>query len=239
MASVAPSYPSAIQRERVFFFYMAVAIAVTAAAGFVRFLLLGHSTFHSPWWVHLHGISMMGWLAIYLLQNGLVARGNLALHRQLGVLAAAWSVWVLAMSLMVLAFNTSTGRSPPFFSAEYLIAMDMCTVLAFLALTWAGIALRRRADWHKRLILGGTILIIAPGLGRFVPDSMLGDSTTYQIFPVHLAFFLVAITYDLRSRRLIHPAYLVGLAALVVVTVLPNRLVHASPLVALVAALKG
>jgi hypothetical protein len=239
MATIAPSFPSGIQRERTFFFYMAIALAVTTVGGFLRFRAIGHSSFDSPWWVHLHGVSLMGWLAIYLLQNGLVARGNLALHRRLGVLAAGWSLWVLAMGVMVLCFNISAGRTPPFFSAEYLIAIDMCTVFGFLGLTCAGIAMRARADWHKRLILGGTILLIGPGLGRYVPDSMLGPTTSYLIFPGHLLFFLVAIAYDLRTRRQIHPAYLIGLAALVVVTVLPNMIEHASPLVALVAALKG
>lgn len=228
-----------MQRERLFFFYMAIAIALTTVGGFLRFLAVGHSSFDSPWWVHLHGISLMGWIAIYLLQNALVARGNLVFHRRLGVLAAAWSLWILAMGVMVLSFNVATGRTPPFFSPEYLIAMDMGTVIGFVALTWAGIAMRARADWHKRLILGGTIVLIGPGLGRFIPDSMLGPTTTYLIFPGHLLFFLVAIAYDLRTRRQIHPAYMLGLLVLVVVTLLPNMIMNAPPLVALVAALKG
>jgi hypothetical protein len=239
MATIAPSIPSAVQRERLFFFYMAVALALTTVGGFLRFLAIGHSSFDSPWWVHLHGISLMGWIALYLLENALVARGNLAFHRRLGVLAAAWSLWVLAMGVMVLSFNVSSGRTPPFFSPEYLIAMDMCTILGFLGLTWSGIALRDRADWHKRLILSGTIVLIGPGLGRFVPDSMLGPNTTYLIFPGHLLFFFVAIAYDLRTRRQIHPAYVVGLLVLAVATLLPTMIVNAPPLVALVAALKG
>jgi hypothetical protein len=239
MATIAPSFPSAVQRERQFFFYMALALALTTIGGFLRFFAIGHSSLASPWWVHLHGLSLMGWIALYLTQNALVARGSLAFHRRLGVFAAAWSLWVLAMGVMVLAFNVSTGRTPPFFSPEYLIAMDMCTVVGFLALTWGGIAMRERADWHKRLILGGTIVLIGPGLGRLVPDSMLGTNTTYLIFPGHLFFFLVAIGYDLRTRRQIHPAYMLGLLVLVLATLLPNMMVNAPPLVALVAALKG
>ncbi len=126
---------------------------------------------------------MMGWLVLYVAQNGLIASGNLAFHRRLGVLAAAWSLWVLAMGALVLAYNTSTGRTPPFFSAEYIIAMDGLAALAFAGLTWTGIAMRNRSDWHKRLMLGGTILIIAPGLGRFVPETMLSTHITYLIFP--------------------------------------------------------
>ena len=49
MATIAPSFPSAVQRERLFFFYMAVALALTTVGGFLRFLAIGHSSFDSPW----------------------------------------------------------------------------------------------------------------------------------------------------------------------------------------------
>ena len=60
-----------------------------------------------------------------------------------------------------------------------------------------------------------------------------------MFFPGHLLFFLVAIAYDLRTRRQIHPAYVLGLLVLIVVTLLPNMIMNAPPLVALVSALKG
>ncbi len=239
MATLSPAPSTALRRERWFFFYLSLAIALTTIAGFTLFIVVGASTFASPWWVHLHGVSLMGWLALFVLQNGLVARDNTALHRRLGVFAAGYSLWVLAMGAMVLAFNTSSGRTPPFFRPEYMIALDMSTVLGFLALTWGGIVMRKQADWHKRLMLGGTIVLIGPGLGRFVPVPLIGDHISYMLFPGHLLFFAVAIAYDLRARRKMHPAYLWGLGVLVTVTLLPNLAVNTLPLTALVQALKG
>jgi hypothetical protein len=239
MATIAAPETSALQKERNFFFYMALALFAVTVGGFLRFLAIGHSNFGEPWWVHLHGVSMMGWLVLYTTQNGLVARGNLQLHRTLGVLTAAWSLWVLVMGAMVLTYNIETHRTPPFFTGEYVIAIDGCAAIAFAALTWAGVAMRSRSDWHKRLILSGTILIIAPGLGRFVPDAMLNTHITFYLFPGHLLFFLAAIGYDVRAGKGFHPAYGWGLGALVAMTVLPEFLVSAPPLVALVSALKG
>jgi hypothetical protein len=63
MATIASSVSSAIQRERTFFFYMALALAVTCVAGFMHSLYLGQSNFGEPWWVHPHRVSMMTWLA--------------------------------------------------------------------------------------------------------------------------------------------------------------------------------
>lgn len=239
MASIAIPDVSAIQKERTFFFYMALAMLIATIAGFLRFLALGRSTFASPWWVHVHGVTMMGWLLLYVAQNGLVACGKIDVHRRLGILTAAWSLLVLLTGAMVLGYNTATQRVPPFFTSEYVIAIDGLAAAAFAALTWTGIAMRNRPDWHKRLMLSGTILIIAPGLGRLVPDFGLGTYITYYILPMHLAFFFVAVTYDLRTIRRVHPAYLWGMAGLVVMTVLPNFILDAPPMVALVGALKG
>ena len=239
MATLASSAPSAVQRERAFFLYIALALAATCVAGFVRNFVLGRSSLDSPWWVHMHGISMMGWIVLFVTQNGLVASDNLAVHRRLGIVAAGWSLWVLLMGGLVLAMNTATHRTLPAFTPEYIIAIDGLATLAFLSLTWAGIALRRRSDWHKRLMLGGTICIIAPGLGRLVPDSLVNTHITYALFPLHLLFFAAAMLYDLRTRGRVHPAYAWGIGALVAMTVLPNMIVTASPLVALVHSLSG
>jgi hypothetical protein len=239
MATVAAPETSALQKERNFFFYIALALFAVTVIGFLRFLALGRSSFDSPWWVHFHGVSMMGWLVLYTTQNGLVARGNLGLHRTLGILTAAWSVWVLAMGALVLGYNVATHRTPPFFTGEYVIAIDGMSALLFAGFTWAGIAMRARADWHKRLMFSGTNLIIAPGIGRLLPDALLGTHVTFPIAIGHLAFFIVAIGYDVRAGKGFHPAYAWGLGGLVAVTILPEFLVSAPPLVALVSALKG
>jgi hypothetical protein len=89
LATIAQSYPSTVQRERQFFFYMAVAIAATAVIGFGSNIVRGISNFGEPWFVHVHGVTMMGWIALYLAQNALVFHGNVRLHRKLGLLAAA------------------------------------------------------------------------------------------------------------------------------------------------------
>ena len=234
MATIAQTGPSALHKERAFFFYMALALTATCVAGFLRSIYLGQSNFGEPWWVHLHGVSMMAWLVLFVTQNGLVASGHVAVHRRLGIVAAGWSLWVTAMGAMVLAMNTATHRTLPLFTPQYIIAVDGLATLAFLALTWAGIALRKRSDWHKRLLLSGTICIIAPGLGRLIPGAWVGVHITYALFPIHLMFFAVAMGYDVRTRGRVHPAYGWGLGALAAMTVLPNLVMGVPPVVALV-----
>jgi len=61
VATVAAPQVSALQKERAFFFYMALAVLVTVLAGFGFFFAIGASSIHSPWWVHLHALSMGSW----------------------------------------------------------------------------------------------------------------------------------------------------------------------------------
>ncbi|MGZ3271396.1 MAG: hypothetical protein ACXU71_10530, partial [Croceibacterium sp.] len=69
MATIATPDPSALQRERAFFFYMALAVVVTVLAGFGFFFAIGASSIYSPWWVHLHALSMMTWVGLFVTQN--------------------------------------------------------------------------------------------------------------------------------------------------------------------------
>jgi hypothetical protein len=168
-----------------------------------------------------------------------VAQGNVAMHRQLGIIAGLYSLWVLAVGIGVLAFNTMEHRTPPFFPGAFMHALDGLTVIAFCAMTWTAIALRNRSDWHKRLMLGGTILLIQPGLGRLVPVPLIDTGISYLLFPGHLLFFAVAIIFDWRTRGSIHPAYGGGIGALVLTTFLPNYVAQLPSLVTLVDTLKG
>jgi hypothetical protein len=239
MAIIAKPGPSTLQKERNFFFYMALALLGITVVGFVRFFFLGLSSLDSPWWVHLHGVSMMGWLLLYTAQSGLVAQGNVMVHRRLGMFTGLYSLWILTVGIGVLVFNTMAHRTPPFFPGAFMQALDGLTVTAFCALTWAAILLRNRADWHKRLMLGGTILLIQPGLGRLLPVPMIDTSISYMLFPGHLLFFAVAMVYDWRIRSRVHPAYYWGLGALALTTVLPIYVAQMPPLIGLVDTLKG
>lgn len=48
------------------------------ASRFGLWALRGRSTFLSPWFVHVHAVSFMGWIAIYLARNVLIFRGDTA-----------------------------------------------------------------------------------------------------------------------------------------------------------------
>src|SRR5688500_3330683 len=84
-------------------FFLRAAIIMTAiiVAGFSFQLAMGRSTFASPVRVHFHAVLFMGWVAIYLMQNILVAADRIDLHRKLGWLAAVWMVAMVVSGFVV------------------------------------------------------------------------------------------------------------------------------------------
>ena len=215
MATVTVPSASAEVRERRFFLIMAVAIALTVVVAFSLFYAAGISRFDSPWWVHVHGVTFVGWIALYLIQNTLVVRNDIALHRKLGRIGAAYAAWMVVVGLVLTPLTLAVGRSPPFFTSSYFLALDLINIAVFAALVYAGIRNRNRTDWHRRLMLCATICVIAPAVGRLIVLS--GAAMTAPVNAGFLLLYVVAgMLFDWSNRGRVHPAYAWGAGGLVV-----------------------
>lgn len=240
MATIAGGFGrDAVVRDRGFFLIMALVIAATTVAGFALQFVAGRSSLASPWWVHVHGITFMGWLVIYVAQNLLVYRNDIALHRRLGRFAAGYVGWMVLVGLSVNTLAAINHRIPPFFETNVFLVMDWLTVLVFAGLTWAGVRMRHRTDWHRRLMLCGAILIMTPGAGRLLPLPLLGTWIIWSIWLIMLVYVGVAVTYDLVTRGKVHPAYFWGFGAITLATALMRPLAFTPPMLAITAALTG
>jgi len=241
MATLAEGVRGApISRDRRFFFIMSVVIAATVVSGFVLQFVMGRSSIASPWWVHLHGLTFMGWLGIYVAQNTLVFRGDVATHRRIGMVAAGYVGWMVLVGLSVNTLSAINHRIPSFFETNVFLVMDWLTVLVFAGLTWAGVRMREQSDWHRRLMLCGALQVMTPGLGRILPLPLLGPSwMLWAIWLAVMVFASAALIYDLVARGKIHPAYYWGLGTITLAVALMRPLAFSPPMLALTAALTG
>lgn len=228
-----------LQKERAFFFYMALALLANILAGFGFFFVIGASTFSAPWWVHLHAASMAAWVLLFVAQNALVYRGNVALHRKLGVFAVAWSAWIVALGFVFTAADVQAHRVPPFFTPNFFLVMDWLNIAVFAGLVAAAVRMRGRADWHRRLMLGAMINLTAPAWGRLILPIVMDQQGVWLIGLALLCYFGVAMLYDQRTRGRVHPAYWWGAGALIAWHALSFALSPLAPVVALTAQLAG
>jgi hypothetical protein len=231
--------PQTASRDRGFFLIMAIVIATTVIAGFGLQFAAGRSSLASPWWVHLHGLTFMGWLGIYLTQNLLVYRGNFARHRRLGMVAAGYVGWAVLVGLSVTTLSVANHRVPPFFEPNVFLVMDWLTVIVFAGLTWAGVRMRGSPDWHRRLMLCGAIQVMTPGVGRLLPMPLLGSWSLWVIWLVMTVYLAAAMIYDLATRGKVHPAYFWGFGTITLAVAVMRPLAFSPPVLALTAALTG
>lgn len=220
------------QKERLFFFCMSLVIAATVLLGFSLFFLAGISSFSAPWWVHVHAVTFVIWIGFYVCQNTLVFRDNIALHRKLGRVGAVYAIWMVVVGLVLTPLTLAVGRSPPFFTPPFFLALDWVNILVFGALVHAAIHNRKRTDWHRRLMLCATVCIIAPAVGRLILLSGFPMTSANNI-GILLIYIAVAMIADWRIRGKVHPAWFWGVGALVAMGVVIEFLAVFPPFVAL------
>lgn len=216
-------------RDDRFFLTMAVAMALTIVAGFSLQLAMGRSSFASPPLVHLHAIVFFGFVTLYVVQNALVTRGSIALHRRLGWIGAGWASAMVVIGIYTTVTMARNGATPFFFLPAYFLVMNSLSILCFGGLVAAAILLRKRTEWHRRLLFCAMAILTGPAFGRLLPMPLMIPYAEWGVFAAVLLWPLIAIVADLRRRSSVHPALWCGVAA-IIGTQLAMTLVAHSPL---------
>ena len=212
-------------REARFFFRLALAMAATVFVGFSFHLAMGRSSFDAPLLVHGHAVVFMGWVCIYVLQNWLVASGNVALHRRTGWLAVGWLALLIWFGTAVTMAVVQNGTAPFFFLPQHFLIVNPLGLLASVGLVAAAVALRRRTDWHRRLQLCAMAMLMGPAFGRLLPMPFMKPYAFEIASLAGLIFPLIAIWRDRRQGH-IHPAWAWGLPVMPIVLLLALLLSH-------------
>lgn len=211
------SMPSSEHR---YFSVVALAVTVTVLAGFIPLYTL-RLLRHDPnltLLVHAHGFVMASWIALFLTQTLLIAKHRIDLHRQLGIIGAWVAVLVLTVSVPTL-INAAARKSHDVHSTRFLwmlAAFDGIALVVFASLVGAAIMLRRRGDYHKRLMVLATLSLLGPAFGRLTEyANRLRGGSDIGVLLLCAGTVLVCITLDkVRSRRL-HPAFVWGGAVVI------------------------
>ncbi|WP_284124484.1 hypothetical protein [Parerythrobacter aestuarii] len=207
MATAADAPADTAQREARFFFIMACVMAATVVSGFGLNALMGRSTIHVPWIYHVHGLTFMGWTGLYLLQNTLVFRGNIALHRRIGKLAALFIPAMVVLAIWLSFVTLQVLGGPPFFAQAEFLFVNIAHIIVFAMLAGWAIAKRRETDWHRRLMFGAMATVAAPGLARLLPLPLTIPYTFWVIMVASMVFPAIAMIVDKRRYGSIHKAW--------------------------------
>jgi hypothetical protein len=94
--------------------------------------------------------------------------------------------------------------------SEFLWVNSMHAV-SFASLTGVAIAMWRKTDWHRRLMLCALASIGAPGIARLLPLPLFVPYVFLTLFIVAMLFPVFALLVDWRRTGRVHPAWLWGI----------------------------
>ncbi len=205
----------AFRGDEHFYRRMGIFLALLVVAGF-GFNVGGGwvSLAEFPVLIFVHATVFMLWIGLFIVQPTLIGRNNLALHRRVG-----WVGVAIALLMVWLGWEASIDmmRRRSDFRDGVTLSIQMSTMVMFALLVFTAIVLRRRSDWHRRLLLCATIILAAPAVARLMP-LWLGPFTLLAILSLLVGVMAVGLAHDRRRFGRFHPAYWWGIAILVLGT---------------------
>lgn len=153
----------------------ALALGLLFVVGFGLFNLLGITDIRAmPSSSHLHAVVMASWILLFVVQSYLGSGANLALHRKLGWVGAALALLGIFTAFQTGIVTTTLDRAPPVFYPPYFLALNFVQALFFGGFVLAAILMRKRTDWHRRLMLGAVVIVSEVAIGRLTIIAMVG-----------------------------------------------------------------
>ena len=149
---------------------------------------------------------MTSWITLFLVQTLLISARRVQLHRKLGLLGIVFAVLVVAFGVsatVIAAKREVAAQTPGVPIVITVLALELTQMLMFGGFVFAGLWLRNRPEYHKRLMVLATLCMIPNALVRLTVwwPSFLPPLILWTILIVS-----IAVT-DLAVHRKLHPVF--------------------------------
>jgi hypothetical protein len=211
-------------------FYAAFAM-VLAALTFIGFA----RTYYLRQWfdvppittlLHLHSIAFTAWFVLFLIQTRLIAKGNYRTHMQLGIAGIVVAIAVVILGYAAAIVSASAPRPRPGgMNSQQFVFVPLLGITLFAILVAAAIALRKKAQLHKRLMTLAMITVLGPPVARLILVANAGAHFLTIQVAVSTAFIAGCLINDWVKHRVVHPIYLYG--GLLIIASWPIRFMFA------------
>lgn len=208
-------------RDRATSFYFGIGIAglvvVVVGFGWTYAVPMLRQTFTAPWYVHLHGASALAWVLLFIGQPLLVRRRRTGLHRKLGHVGLPVAVIICSSGIATAGWAAARDLPEIGSAATSALAGTVTGLGLFVSLVVGAIMLRKRPDWHKRLMLLATIHLLWPAFFRLrhwlpdVPNPEIWLAVVCAYLPI-----VIAAVRDKAKYGKVHPVWLFVAPALIV-----------------------
>jgi hypothetical protein len=205
--------PERAASERRFFGWMALAVLATAFLGFSRTFYLkplfpDHPAPAESLFL-VHGLAFTAWVLLLYAQTRFISARRIDLHRTAGTFGAGLAAVMVVLGVWgaLVAARRATGFvSVPVPPLQFLL-IPLTAITMFTLFCALGIALRRDAQSHKRLMVLASVQLLGAAIARLPVISGFGPPAFFGIQDL----FLVALAiWDFRTRGRLHPVTLWG-----------------------------
>jgi hypothetical protein len=159
-----------------------------------------------PLLLHVHGVVMSGWVVLLVVQSSLIAAHRVQWHRRVGVVGAVWAVLVVILgSITTVHAAAREVHAHSKAAGEFVTVMglDLLQMLLFAGFVSLAIRLRRRSDYHKRLMLLTVACLLPDALAR-LPGGFMTDGLI--LLGINI-FVVLCVGIDTLRHRRLHPAF--------------------------------
>lgn len=193
--------------RRVFYILVAMAAAAIVFAGFAPSFYLRSADADplAPLLV-VHGAVFTIWIGLFLTQTTLISAGQTALHKKLGLLGVTLASAMVVLGFLAAMNSLRGGASPIPLEADVRVfaILPLASTALFGGLVAWAVAMRRRSDWHKRLMVMATLTLLMPAIARIqialdLPPPVLIAASVLPVVGV--------VAFDWIAHRRLHPAY--------------------------------
>jgi hypothetical protein len=166
--------------------------------------------------LHIHGVVLSAWLALYVAQTLLIPVGRRQWHRQLGVIAGIIA-GIAVVTTYAAAFESGTSglagsRALP--ALEGLYSSLLLATLFGIAVA-AGLWHRNRPAAHKRLMFLAVLAAMSPGANRAAALMFGHGISGFHVYLIAV-LLVAALMYDVHTRGRPHVVIVWGGAVLLV-----------------------
>lgn len=212
------STPGSIWMRKYYFSFASAFVLALSLWGFSDNLIwaLDQPSNRDPKFI-VHGLFCLTWMLLLFVQANLVRKGNVRLHRKLGIagLVAATGVTFSTIYVFVAVWKGWDAM-------EYYVKANRLLLPSYSLLVVLGFLYRKRSDLHKRYVYIATLYMLEPILSRaFDPlTPLMAGLSASQVDLYWWIFFVVTwnglfislFAYDWLIARRIHPVTIGGYA---------------------------
>ena len=197
------------KRKPSFFLIIAIVGLFAVLIGFAKTFIITVATnnFSAPLLIHIHGAFSFGWILLFLSQTSLIHFDKYKIHQTLGYLGLFIAAGVIITMIPAGMYVVQRDLKKGFGDSAYSSLLGVISSgIIFFSLVVTGILKRRQPEFHKRLMLLATIVVLWPAWFRFrhyFPSVPRPDIWFALILPYSL--IIIAWIWDKLKNGSVHP----------------------------------